>query len=231
MKTEPRIKLWTLTAVSMTAAVAMLLTGCKLFGADPAAPNAVEKVLFTTKTNFVEVPVQVSVTNYVNKELVFNQTNTVGQIVTVTNEVQTPVYSVVTVTNIIPQYQNTVSPSTTASVTGASGILNYFFPGSGPIVSAGILALLGGWAQLRSSKRQDTSAALAQEAETILEFIKTLPNGAAYKQAITTFMQAHQLDAGVADQVLGLLDNEVSNPDAKAAVEEIRGTLSAVSKA
>lgn len=226
MKT-PRLKLWPLMAVTLALVALPLVGGCKAFGTDTSAPSAVEHAIFTTVTNFVNVPVQVQVTNFVTKEIVLNQTNTIGQILTVTNEVQTPVYSVVTVTNVIPQYQNTVSDQTKAGVSGFATVLNYFVPGSAGIATTGILAILGAWAQLRSGKRQDTSIALAQEAETIREFIKTLPNGTKYDQAITTFMQAHQLESGVADQVLSLLDKEVSNPDAKAAIEEIQGTLKA----
>jgi hypothetical protein len=226
-KSATRIKLWAAAAVVMAVLALSTVTGCKQFGADTSAPNAVEKQLFTTVTNYVAVPVQVSVTNYVTKEVTLFQTNTVGQIVTVTNEVPTPVYSVKWVTNEVPQYENTVSDRTKASVTGFGGILNYFFPGAGPIGTTGVLALLAAWAQLRSGKRQQTASALTQQMETVLEFIKTLPNGAGYKEAITGFLQKHQMEAGVADQVLSLIENQVSNKDAKAAVEEIKNSIKA----
>lgn len=222
------IKLWPIAALSM-ALLAVAASGpCSTIGADTSAPNAVEQKLFTTVTNFVAVPVQTTNTTFTTNVVTQFQTNTVGQIVTVTNEVVQPKYNLVWVTNEVPQYENTVSASTKATVRGGGGILNTFFPGVGSMASSGVLAVLAIWAQLRSGKRQVTAATLAQEVETMREFIKTLPSGTKYDQAITTFLQGHQLEAGVADQVLGLLENQVSNPDARAAIEEIKGTLTAV---
>jgi hypothetical protein len=223
-----RIKLWPLAAAAMALSALMLASGCKLIGTDTSAPNAVEKQIFTTVTNWVQVPVQTTNTTFTTNIVTQFQTNTVGQIVTVTNQVVQPQYNLVWVTNEIPQYENTVSDRTKATVTGAGGVLNYFFPGAGAAASTGVLALLGLWAQLRSGKRKDTSVALAQEVETIREFIKTLPSGAKYDTAITQFLQSHQMQAGVANEVLGILKSQVSNPDAKAAIEEIQGTLKAV---
>jgi len=60
------------------------------------------------------------------------------------------------------------------------------------------------------------------------EFIQALPNGTKYDAAITAWLQQHQMQAGVAQQVLGILENNVSNPEAKAAVNEISATLTAV---
>lgn len=227
MNGKKRIKLWPFAAALMAALALACVTGCKYVGADTSAPNAVERQLFTTVTNYVDVPVQVPVTNIVVKEVTVFQTNTVGQIVTMTNQISQPVYSVVWETNHVPQYENAVSDHMKSTVTGLSGVLNYFFPGVGPIAGSGVLALLAAWAQLRSGKRQQTASALTQQMETVLEFIKTLPNGAAYKQAITNFLQQHQMEAGVANQVLKLIENQVSNPDARAAVDEIKNSIAA----
>lgn len=226
-KTETRIKLWPFAVLAMALLLIPIGGGCSVLGTDTSAPNVVEQKLFTTVTNFVEVPVTKTLTNYVTQDVVVYTTNTVGQIVTVTNTVTQPIYSTVTVTNVIPQYQNAVSDNTKATVTAGGGILNTFFPGVGSMVSSGVMALLALWAQLRSGKRQQTAAALTQQMETVLEFIKSLPNGTAYKEAITNFLQAHQMEAGVATQVLNLLENQVSNSDAKAAVEEIKNTIAA----
>lgn len=226
-----RMKLWPFLCLTLTAVIISLAAGCSALGTDTSAPNAVEHALFTTTTNFVNVPVQVVVTNQMTNTITQFQTNTVGQIVTVTNIQILPQYQTIWETNVVPQYENTVSSNTTAVVNTAGGVLNTFFPGIGGIASTGVAALLALWAQLRSGKRQDTSAALSQEVETMLEFIKTLPQGTQYYQALTAFLQSHQVDAGVATQVLGLLENEVSNPDAKAAVAQILGTLTAVQSA
>jgi hypothetical protein len=230
-KSETRIKLWPMTAVIMAILAIGCLTGCKEFGTDTTAPNVVEQKLFTTVTNYVQVPVQQTNTTYTTNTVTQFATNTVGQIVTVTNEVVQPKYNLVWVTNEVPQYQNTVSSNTASTVSTAGGILNMFFPGIGSAVSSGVLALLAIWAQARSGKRQQTASALAQEVETILEFVKSLPNGANYQLAITQFLQSHQLETGVANQVLSLIENQVSNPEAKAALEQIKNTLTAVKTA
>lgn len=209
-------------------AATLVSSGCKLLGADTAPPNAVEQKLFTTVTNYVPAVVQQTNTTYSTNLVTQYQTNTVGQVVTVTNTVVEPKYNLITVTNQIPQYQNTVSESTKSAVSAAGGVVNTFFPGIGGIASTGVMALLALWAQMRSGKRQQTSAALAQEVETMREFIKTLPSGTKYDQAITAFLQSHQLESGVADQVLSLLKNEVSNADAKAAIGEVQNTLKAM---
>jgi UDP-N-acetylmuramyl tripeptide synthase len=113
-------------------------------------------------------------------------------------------------------------------------MLNLFAPGIGTIASSGLLLVLGIFAHLRgvgnTAAANNTSATLAQEIEALREFIQTLPSGAKYDTAITAWLQQHQLQAGVATQVLGLLGNEVSNPDAKAAVTEIQGVLANLSK-
>ena len=56
-------------------------------------------------------------------------------------------------------------------------------------------------------------------------FIQNLPNGTKYDQAITAFLQQHQVDSNIAQQVLTLIDNNFINPQAKAAVEEINAAL------
>lgn len=209
----------------LICALALCITGCKLVGTDPSAPNGFERLVFTTVTNYIAVPMQVTQTNIVTHEQVVYATNTVGQIVTVTNVFFMPEYRVVTITNIIPQYENKVNGGTTATIQAAGTAINTFLPGVGGIASSGLLALLGLWAQLRSSKRGQTNSTLAQEIETIREFIKSLPSGAKYDQAITAFLQTHQLESGVAQQVLGILQNQVDNQEAKTALQEIQNTL------
>jgi hypothetical protein len=105
--------------------------------------------------------------------------------------------------------------------------LNSVLPGVGSMVSMGVLALLGLWAQLRSSKNGNAASAIAQEVETMREFIMTLPNGTKYDTAITSWLQSHQIETGTVSTVLGILANDISNPDAKAAVTEIQQTINA----
>jgi len=133
------------------------------------------------------------------------------------------------VTNDQLSYVLTTKPATAAAVNTAGTVANTFLPGVGSLASMGILALLGLWAQLRGQKSSNTADAIAQEVETIREFIKTLPNGTKYDTAITSWLQTHQVETGTANQVLSILENTVSNPDALAAVTEIKNTLTAAS--
>lgn len=215
----------TLILGSLFVASFCIITGCSLVGTDPKAPSAFEQNLFTTVTNYVDVVRSHTVTNFV--EVPVYKTNEVGQIVTATNIV--PQYEIVTVTNTIPQYSNTTKPEVKESIAGAGGFINTFFPGAGSIISTGLVALLGAWAQLRSSKRKSTAIALAQEIETVRQFIKTLPNGTNYDVAITKFLQDHQIEAGVIDQVLAVLGSHVNSDEAKGAVNFIDDAVKAAS--
>lgn len=209
--------------------------GCTLFGATPKAPTAVESTLFNVQTNFVTNSVTQTnlVTQVVPEVQMVTVTNQQNQVITTTNTVEltNTTTQVVQVTNVTPQYTYTTGATTTATVQAAGSVLNSIVPGVGGIASAGILALLALWAQLRSTKNSTTAGTLAQEVETLLEFINTLPNGSNYTTVITSWLQSHQVDAGVANTILGLLENQVSNPNAKAAVAEIQGTLSALTSA
>jgi hypothetical protein len=189
----------------------LTITGCKLFGANPVAPTTIEHYVYIVQTNYVPTPVLVTNTVTV--------TNVQG---VVTNQ---PV--VTTTITQVPQYVLTTSPTTTATVQAGGTALNSVLPGVGSMVSMGVLALLGLWAQLRSSKNGNAASAIAQEVETMREFIMTLPNGTKYDTAITSWLQSHQIETGTVSTVLGILANDISNPDAKAAVTEIQQTINA----
>ncbi len=106
----------------------------------------------------------------------------------------------------------------------AGAITNLIAPGIGGVVTGAIAMLASLWGKMRSSK--NTSIGLAQGIETIREFIKSLPNGTNYDNAITSWLQGHQVETGVANQVLDILANDVSNPEAAAAAREIASTIS-----
>ena len=209
----------------------LAVTGCATeFGVNPKGPSAVENKLYTTVTNYVTATVNQTNTVTVTNIAQVTVTNTVGQVIpiTVTNTVQQVQIIPVTVTN--QAITMTTAPSTAATIQAGGAIINGFAPGIGSMVSAGLLALFGLWGHLRSSKAINTSAAIAQEVETLREFIQTLPQGAKYDTAITAWLQAHQMETGTAQQVLGLLANNVDNPAAKAAAAEIQNTLAALQK-
>jgi hypothetical protein len=134
------------------------------------------------------------------------------------------------VTNIVLSFTFTTKPATKETVQAGGTAVNTIWPGIGSIVSMGVLGLLGLWAQLRGNKKSDTAVAVAQEVETIREFIKTLPSGTKIDTAITSWLQAHQLATGTASQVLGILSTSVNNDQAKGAVNEIKQAIDAASK-
>ena len=226
----------TLAGLCTLACTVIVLAGCGTFGSNPSPPNAVERALFTTVTNYVPA------TNYVTTTVPQYTTNTV----TVTNVVQQPgqppaqviVTNEVTRTNFVtqtvaqvtnvPSYTLTPSSATQSGISTIGSAVNTFFPGVGGIVGYGLAALAGAWGYLRSSKLGNTSSALTQEMETVLEFMGALPNGAQYVTTLKTWMQAHQNDAGVATQVLGMLANDVSNPDAKVAAAQLVTAINAL---
>lgn len=218
--------------VALLAGSVLLLTvisGCTLVGANPKPATPGEKYLFEVVTNYVTVPVIVKQTEIVTQTNYVVQvvTNEVGQTVFNTNTFTFVVTNTVTSTNWVQKEQDTLTtkPSVVAGVQGAGSVLDSFLPGTGGMVVYGILAALAIWGHLRSSKNGTTAANLAQEIETIREFIKQLPNGVSYDAAITSFLQSHQMEAGIANQVMALLKGKVSSPEAKAALDQILSTL------
>lgn len=200
-----------------------LAAGCALFGANPKPPTPTEEKLFNVVTNIV--PQVVVVTNTVMQTNIVDVTPPGAPApVQVTNVVtETHVFNV---TNQVAQYQYSPKPENVQTVQSLGTATAPFTAGIGTIVSAAILALYSGWATMRSSKNANTSTALAQEIETIREFILTLPSGAKIDQAVTQFMQQHQVEAGVANQVLSIIGNSVSNNDAKVAAQELQTVIS-----
>jgi hypothetical protein len=198
--------------------VAMCLLAATIVGCTALAtksPTAIERLVYDVHTNYVNVyTVQ---TNYA----VATITNILDQVVQVTNQV------LAVITNQQAEYGLTVKPGTTTAVTAGGVAANTMYPGIGSMASMGVLALLGAWAWFRGRKSSATSTTLAQEIETMREFILTLSNGTKYDTAITGWLQTHQLQTGVADQVLSVLANQVSNPDAKAALINIQQALAA----
>lgn len=227
-------KLAVCSLVILTAGAA--ITGCSLLPATGAPPTKVESAIYNVQTNYLTVVVPVTnmvpVTIFHTNNVTVTQTNTLGVTQVVTNIVIQPVIIQQPVvgeqTNQVPNYSYTPKPGAGAVVNTIGTVVNTFFPGAGSLVATGVTGLIGLWGYLRSSKNFNTSAAIAQEVETIREFVKGLPNGATYDAALTNFLQAHQADANVLNQVLNLLKNEVSNSDAQIAAQQIQQTISAL---
>lgn len=240
MKPTTKLKLSFLAVLGACIAL-ICISGC--VSGTPLNSNPVTGALYQTQTNYTPqvqvVTNMIPVTVYHTNEVTERVTNQVGIIQYVTNQV--PVAATVlqpqtaTVTNQVPSYVNTVKPGINADVQTAGGLLNYFFPGTGSIVSTVVTALLGigGYltSQKKSSQNYNTAAALVQEVQSIRNFVQTLPNGAAMDTAFTNFMAAHQQDAGVAQKVADLLASEIKNSSAQVAAAQISQAIAALSAA
>jgi len=218
-----------ITLGAALAASVVLISGCIT-----APPTRFESGLFdittnkvvTVETNYHVIPVYqtnlvkrtVTETNYVNSEPVVN-------IITLTNEQRVVTWVTNAVTQSVTNDAYVYKPGAGAQeiTNTASAVGNLF--GVGGLVSSGMGILWGIWASMRSSKRYATAANTAQIVEGMREFIKQLPNGEAYDLALVQWMQAHQAEAGVTQQVIELLKKNVSNPDAKMAAEQVMAII------
>jgi len=226
-----------LTLLGVLAA-AIGIIGCSAFS-NGGAPTAVERSIYNVRTNYLEVavvhtnviPISTFVTNVVpitiGESKVIYTTNVIGT----TNFVTTTTYF----TNEVPQYIFTVKTNVDTGIGTVGTVVNTFLPGMGGIVSTGLTALLGVWGYLRSSKQSaqnyNTASVLAQNIETIRAFIQGMPNGGKIDTAFTQYIQAHQADEGVLQNVLSVIQNEVSNPDARIAAQELANTVNALGTA
>lgn len=225
------MKIKTLKVLFLSVSIvslSLVIAGCAAMGSNPTPPNKVESVLFNTTTNYVPVVIPAYVTNQVT--VTSYQTNVQGVAVTqyLTNIV--PVTVPASITNV-PSYTETPKQSVTAGVQGAGGVLNVLFPGIGSIASNAVLALLGFYGYLRSSKLGNTAAVLAQNVQLARNILQSVPNGAALDNAFVTFIQNHQADEGVIQQVMATIAAEVNNSDAKVAAQQIAATVQALTSA
>jgi hypothetical protein len=229
--------------IAMVGIVSMLtllaVTGCASGGlfSGTQAPSTTERAFYDVQTNYVTqvetVTNTVATTNVVTMQetntVTVNNTNTLITIVPVQVTNVTTQVNVITTTNQQPVYQLTANGNAATIEQSTAAIGNSIAPGVGTLAGLGLSALVGFWGWLRSYKSgsQQTVAAnaLSQEVETLLEFVQALPNGAAYNTAITSWLQSHQVQTGAASTILNMLENEVSNPDAKAAVASILTSL------
>lgn len=221
MKNQP-LKL----ALIAITAVVLVVTGCKMFGANPAPPTKAEQKIFDITTN--EVPKVVTTTNVVTKVDVVTLTNSVGVVTFSTNTFFTT--NTVTATNIVEQYVYNTRPEATQTVTQLGNAVSPFTAGWGTIISAALVGLYGAWAHLRSTKSTATSSALTQEIEAIRSFILTLPQGTKIDSAVTQFMQQHQVEAGVATQVLSLIKGYSGDSTVTGIAAQLQDAINALTK-
>lgn len=218
-----KIVLW----IACSTLACFALSGCKaLSGQSP--PSGIEGQFFDVQTNWVEKVNYQTNTVLVTNVVPVNMTNEIGKVIVVTNEVIVPQYELTTVTNFIESYQFTPGTNTLASVKDTSGIIDTYAPGVGSLAGGIVIGLLALWGKLRSYKK--TGTVLAQNIESIREFVKTLPNGEKYDQAIVEFIRDHQRETGTLDAIVKLLERQMSHPQAVASVAEIKMLLESLKK-
>jgi hypothetical protein len=233
------------TVLGILAIALLAVTGCASGGffSGTQAPSSTERAFYDVQTNYVTqvetVTNTVATTNVVTMEetntVTVNNTNTQITLVPVQVTNVTTQVNVITTTNQQPVYQLTANGNAATIEQSTAAIGNSIAPGVGTLAGLGLSALVGFWGWLRSYKtgsQQIVAAnALSQEVETLLEFVQALPNGSAYNTAITAWLQAHQVQTGAAWTILNIMENEVSNPDAKAAVASILASLNTLQTA
>lgn len=201
--------------------VAAVITGCKMFGANPAPPTPFEAKAFDITTNLT--PQVVTRTNVVTTTNVVNVPSPFGVPFFQTNFVTST--NLVTVTNQLADYQYVPKPAATATITQLGTAVAPFTAGWGSIISGALVGFYGLWAHLRSTKKEATASALTQEIEAIRDFILTLPQGTKIDTAVTTFMQQHQVETGVAQEVLKLIEGNTSDPTAVGIAKQLQDAI------
>lgn len=202
--------------------IAVLLTAC----ASTTPPTKTEQALYNITTNYT--PKLVIVTNTVVVDVISYRTNEVGITQLVTNKVAMNRTEEKTVQVPDYVYEAKDSTKTVAQLVGTG--VNAIAPGVGTIVSTAMLALLAAWGHWRGNKNKTVATTVIQELEAVREFIKTLPDGSNYDQAIVTFLKDHQVETGVATQVMGILTKNISSTEAKGAVQEINDEIVTATK-
>lgn len=185
---------------------ATIVIGCSSIGTTPTPPTKFERQIFDVSPSTNMVPV-ITTDHY---------TNTDGSITSNTT------------TNLEAVIGSKLTPSvaTKESVGTIRALVDAWAPGVGTLVGSALMGALGVWARMRSQK--NAAPVLAQNIETILEFLSTLPDGAKYRALLTTYMEKYQLEAGSASTVLSLIQKYVSNPEAKGAAAELQAALLAL---
>lgn len=216
----------TLKLTLLALCISLPIVGCRMFGAYPTPPSPTEAKLWNIVTN--QVPQVVTQTNVVTRFDVITLTNQVGLVTFTTNTFTTT--NLVNATNVVEAYEYVPKPQVQQTVTQLGNAVAPFTAGWGSIISAALVGLYGLWAHLRSTKSTATSSALTQEIEAIRSYILTLPQGTKIDTAVTTFMQQHQVEAGVADQVLGLIKGFSSNTTVAGAAAQLQDAIAALTK-
>jgi hypothetical protein len=208
---------------------ALFLTGCTLFGKQPTQPTPLEKSLFTEITNLVAKPVLVTnIVTFTNTETRIVEVPGATTIVTNTLMVSVPynVTNVMVVTQQVPIVQLAPSAKTDAIVKTGESIGSLF--GFGGLVSTLLAGLLATYLKLRNNNLSgeadvatQASVVLVQNIETLVEILKTTPQGQAALPSIKNYLMTHQSQVGVIEYVANVVKETVDTPAAKQAANAI----------
>lgn len=206
------------------------LLGCS------STPTAAERAVFDVQTNYV--PKLVLLTNVIPVFV----TNTVVNTVTVTNTqgVVVPIFvtnitSTVTfqtnqvmATNLVPVYTETIKTNTTATVGAVGSVVDIFAPGTGGLVTSGILAALSIFLGYRNRQFAGKNDALSQSAGVLAQIIETgrevmakTPQGQQAANAFTQWMVTHQADTNTIGQITQIVKSTTDNSEAQRAADQI----------
>lgn len=189
----------------------------------------------TTPTKFDQAVADVQ-TNYVPHLVLQTNVVTVVNTVTKTNEVGVPVpvfvtnlTSVVTYqTNLVPQYVLTPNAAMTGAANAAGTVGNYFVPGTGGLISGGLLALLSIFLGIRNRKFAGENSTLAQSAAVLTQIIETgravmasSPQGQKAADAFTQWMVSHQAETDTIAEITKIVKESTNSAEAKAAADKI----------
>lgn len=230
MKTKTLVKLGLGFLLVCSVVMVLILAGCS------TTPTGVDRAVANVQTNYA--PVLALQTNV----LTIVQTNTVIQTVTVTNSVGVPIPVFVTnyvtasvtqtnvalVTNQVPTY--TLTPNATATgVAGAVGaVTNTFLPGTGGLVTSGLLAALSIFLGFRNRQMNGQNDALSQAAGVLAQTIETgrevlakTTQGQQAADAFTAWMVGHQADTNTIATITNIVKASTDNVQAQAAANQI----------
>jgi len=146
--------------------------------------------------------------------------------------IQTNQVPVVVLSNGVPVnsqaevYSYTLGPGARNVQEIGTAVGNLF--GVGGLVGTGLGALFSLWGWVRSSKKGQTAVTLAESIETMRMFIRQLPNGSVMDNELVNWMQAHQAETGVLNEVMALLSKYVDAGDAQAAAQQVQAVINSL---
>ncbi len=186
------------TKLSILIVLIATICGCALVGKNAKPPTQFEHGIYDVTTNHYEAPIVVS-----------HPDGTLS-------------------TNLEPResYTYTLSAKTRESTNAVATVVNAWLPGIGTLVGTALTGALLAWGKMRGVN--NSAPVLAQQIETLLEFISTLPDGDKIRSQVTAYLEKHQLETGTADAIWKLIDTYVSNPTAKGVAGELSAALAAL---